>query len=119
MIKQITSIFEKREICRTVLEELPEWFGIPESREEYISQSETQDFFVVFQEEKVVGFLCLKQTGKDTVEIAVMGVLKPFQGHGIGKNATMVHPYTAVYNYCFISTVSLAVGGQYSKISPG
>ena len=26
--------------------------------------------------------------------------------------------YGSIY-YCFISTVSLAVGGQYSKISPG
>lgn len=111
MIKQITSIFEKREICRTVLEELPEWFGIPESREEYISQSETQDFFAAFQEEKIVGFLCLKQTGKDTVEIAVMGVLKPFQGHGIGKKLICAaKQYAAKKGFSFMQVKTVQEG---------
>ena len=35
--------------------------------------------------ENTVGILYLKQTGKDTVELAVMGVLKEYHRHGIGK----------------------------------
>ena len=32
-----------------------------------------------------MGFLTLKPTGKDTVELAVMGVLKEYQRKGLGK----------------------------------
>ena len=33
----------------------------------------------------LIGFLYLKQTGKDTVELAVMGVLKEYHRKGIGR----------------------------------
>ncbi|MDD6328358.1 MAG: GNAT family N-acetyltransferase [Lachnospiraceae bacterium] len=42
-------------------------------------------FFCAYINEKPVGFLYLKQTGKDTVELAVMGVLKECHRNGIGK----------------------------------
>lgn len=35
--------------------------------------------------EKEIEFIYLKETGKDTVEVAVMGVLKEYHRHGIGK----------------------------------
>ena len=36
VILKIDSDIEKRNIARTILESLPDWFGIPESTEEYI-----------------------------------------------------------------------------------
>ena len=65
---------DKKKITRAILEALPEWFGIVEAREEYILDSVGKDFFCAIEKDKVVGFLYLKQTGKDTVELAVMGV---------------------------------------------
>ena len=64
---------------------MPEWFGISEARENYILESENQLFFKATIDNKVVGFLCLKETGKDTVELAVIGVLKEYQHQGIGR----------------------------------
>ena len=63
---------EEKKITRAILEALPEWFGILEAREEYILDSVGKDFFCAMEKDKVVGFLYLKQTGKDTVELAVM-----------------------------------------------
>lgn len=37
LIKQIDSDAEKGNITRTILEALPDWFGIPQAREEYIA----------------------------------------------------------------------------------
>lgn len=68
-----------------MLEALPEWFGIPESREEYILDSAGKVFFCTMENGKTVGFLYIKQTGKDTVELAAMGVLKAYHRMGIGK----------------------------------
>ncbi len=36
-IRQITDDEEKKNITRQILEALPDWFGIPEAREEYIA----------------------------------------------------------------------------------
>ena len=35
-IREITTPDEKQRIARFILESLPDWFGIPEAREEYI-----------------------------------------------------------------------------------
>ena len=84
-IIQIANDEDKKSITRNILEELPEWFGIPEAREEYIRDSAGKVFFCAMENEKDLGFLYLKETGKDTVELAVMGVLKEYHRKGIGK----------------------------------
>ena len=85
-ILELSNDIEKKNITRYILEALPDWFGIPESREEYIEDSVGKIFFCAYKDEKPVGFLYLKQTGKDTVELAVMGVLKEYHRNGIGKS---------------------------------
>ena len=47
-IREITTPDEKRRITRFILESLPDWFGIPEAREEYIEKSVKQPFFAAF-----------------------------------------------------------------------
>ena len=64
----------KKEITRAILEALPEWFGIERAREEYIKSSAEKLFWAAFDGENPVGFLYLKETGKDTVELYVMGL---------------------------------------------
>jgi hypothetical protein len=88
MIVEITDPNEKQSIARNILESLTDWFGIEESREEYISSSGKWTFFAAKEEEKTIGFLCLKETGKATVELAVMGVQKDFHRSGIGRQRT-------------------------------
>lgn len=76
---------EKQQIARLILEALPEWFGIPEAREEYISSGADQTMIATFQSDSPIGFLCLKETGRDTMELHVMGVLKEYHRQGIGS----------------------------------
>ena len=86
MIRIVDDIEEKQRIARSILTALPEWFGIPESTENYIRESANEIMVASFEEEKANGFLCLKETGKDTVELAVMGVLKTHHRKGIGRD---------------------------------
>lgn len=44
-IVSVEEAAEKQRISRSILEALPEWFGIPEAREQYIKESATQPFF--------------------------------------------------------------------------
>mgnify|MGYP000481383168 FL=1 len=115
MIIQVENNKEKEMISRTILEALPDWFGIPEAREEYIVNSVNQQLFAAVKEEKTIGFLCLKQTGKDTVEVSVMGVLKEFHRPGIGRKLFMKAREKAIkdgFSFIQVKTVQM---GQYDN----
>lgn len=111
MVIQVEDAKEKEIISRQILEALPEWFGIPEAREEYIKDSVNQQFFAAMKEETPIGFLCLKETGKDTVELAVMGVLKEFHRHGIGRKLFMLAKEKAARDgFSFIQVKTVQMG---------
>ena len=84
MIEHITDADTKRAVARKVLEALHDWFEVDESREKYIAESAGQTFIAAEENNEYVGFLCLKETGRETVELAVMGVLREFHRSGIG-----------------------------------
>ena len=85
IINEIKLPSEKQKITRAILEALPEWFGIAESREEYIKICTDLVFFAAYENDQPIGFICLKETGKATVEVCVMGVLKEYHRKGVGK----------------------------------
>lgn len=85
MIEQVIDANKKREISKLILESLKEWFEKEESRNSYIEESVSQLFFAAMENEEYIGFLCLKETGEATVELAVMGVLREFHRKGTGR----------------------------------
>ena len=85
MIRRIEEPDVKRTIARKVLEALHDWFEVDESREKYIAKSADQIFLGAEEDGEYVGFLCLKETGKETVELAVMGVMKEYHRKGLGR----------------------------------
>ncbi len=84
-IKEVSDGSEKRRIARLILEALPGWFGIESAREEYVNDSSSLPFFAAYEGGRPIGFVCLKETGKDTAELCVMGVLKEFHRKGAGR----------------------------------
>jgi ribosomal protein S18 acetylase RimI-like enzyme len=105
----------KKQISRTILEALPDWFGVPESREQYIKESVSQPFFVAYDSEKPIGFLCLKETGKETVELCVMGVLKDYHRKGVGRKLfeqAREKAKQAGYSFMQVKTVQM---GRYEE----
>ena len=78
MVVNVKDPEEKKAIARTVLEGLKEWFEVDESREGYIHDCVDWIFLAAKDGDKPMGFLCLKETGNATVELAVMGVLKDY-----------------------------------------
>lgn len=111
MVKQILDSTEKKAISRAILEALPNWFGIPEARENYIAESADQTFFAAFDGEQPIGFLCLKETGRATVELEVMGVLKEHHRHGIGRTLfTEAKEQAAKDGYTFLQVKTVQMG---------
>ena len=110
-IRRVTDDGERQRAARWILEALPDWFGIPEAREEYISESRGKVFFCAYQQERPIGFLYLKETGKATVELAVMGVLKEYHRQGIGKELFRQAKAAALaLGYSFIQVKTVQMG---------
>lgn len=118
MVQIINDAEEKRRIARLILEALPEWFGIPEARETYIRESADEIMAASFENSALNGFLCLKETGKDTVELAVMGVLKEYHRKGIGTKLFAAAKQIAVkrgYTFLQVKTVQMGRYEEYDR----
>lgn len=117
-IKQLTDDLEKQKVVRLILEALPDWFGIPEAREEYITGSMNQIFFCAYEKDSPVGFLYLKETGNATVELCVMGVLMEFHRNGIGREL-FHHAKKAAcesgYSFIQVKTVQMGKYEEYDR----
>ena len=74
IIKEIVDIDEKEKISREILNDLPEWFGMPESTEEYITDSQDKPFIACFMDNEAIGFVVLNSTSVDCADIFVMGI---------------------------------------------
>ncbi|MGN0743417.1 MAG: GNAT family N-acetyltransferase [Candidatus Fimadaptatus sp.] len=115
---QIQDAQEKRRIARIILEALPDWFGIEQAREEYIASSAAQPFFAALDGDRPVGFLCLDETGRDTVEIHVMGVLMEYQRRGVGRSlftAARAAALDSGYSFMQVKTVQMGRYEEYDR----
>lgn len=98
---------EKRAVTRLVLEDLPEWFGIPEAREAYIAESAACPFL----DGTPAGFCYLQETGKDTAEVAAMGVRRAFHRQGIGRALLQrVKAAARAKGYSFLQVKTVQMG---------
>ena len=116
MIEQITDKATKQATARKILEALHDWFEVDESREQYIAECIDQIFIADKEDGKYVGFLCLKQTGRETVELAVMGVLKDYHRSGIGRKLFEEARRVAKekgYEFMQVKTVKMGVYEDY------
>jgi len=73
------------EICRRILSELPTWFGVPESVEDYVAKADEHPTVVVALQGEDVGILTLVLHTPYAAEVYVMGVLPEHHRHGIGR----------------------------------
>ena len=116
--KEITYGNKRMEITREILEALPEWFGIPEATEDYITKSANQICIAAYEGEQPAGFLCLEETGKDTMELYVLGVRKEFHRHGVGRELCLMAKQIATekgYSFIQVKTVQMGKYEEYDQ----
>ena len=118
MIERIENPERRAAIARGILEALKDWFEVDETRERYIADSRNWLFLADVEAGRATGFLCLKPTGKDTVEIAVMGVLKQHHRQGCGRRlveAAMALAREQGYAFMQVKTVKQGVYEDYDR----
>jgi len=116
MVERIENAALKRTIARKVLENLHDWFEVDESREQYIRECSDWMFFAAKEKGDYAGFLCLKETGRQTVELAVMGVLRAYHRNGLGR--ALFHEAQKAakkegYSFMQVKTVKMGVYEDY------
>jgi len=94
-IREIFAENEKSDICKTILNALPNWFGVPESILDYVAGVTDKPFYCVFDNDKAVGFMSIKVHNPFTAEIYVMGILEEYHRKGLGRQIIQ-----ACENYC-------------------
>lgn len=118
MVVEIIDSNEKQAIARKVLEALTEWFEVEESREGYIKDCADWIFLAAKEDDNIMGFLCLKETGDATVELAVMGVMKEYHRNGAGRELVEKAKEVARakgYEFMQVKTVKMGVYEDYDR----
>lgn len=111
MTEQIRDSAAKQQIAREVLESLREWFEVDASREQYIAESACQIMLAEKEAGAYAGFLCIKETGNATAEIAVMGVRKEYHRRGIGRRLVeRAKQIAAAAGYSFLQVKTVQSG---------
>lgn len=72
------------QLCRKITADLPEYFGIPEANEHYAEGVNKRINFAAQVNNDLVGLLSLEFTYPNNVNIYWMGVMRAYQGSGIG-----------------------------------
>ena len=87
-IKQI-SPDDAENLCRSIIKDLPEYFGLPECNEVYAKGVREHTNFAVQHQGVFVGLLSLAFPYPQTGQIYWMGILRQHQGKGLGRS--LVH----------------------------
>jgi GNAT superfamily N-acetyltransferase len=72
-------------LAEDILRALPEWFGLEQALIEYARVADELPTFVAARGKEAVGFLTLRPTSADAVEVHVMAVLPGEHRRGVGR----------------------------------
>lgn len=99
----------KEGICKSVLDDLPEWFGIPSAVTAYVGNVADKPFLTVYDGREPVGFYALSEENSYTLDMYVLGVKKAYHGKGIGTRLQeMVNRYARANGYHNLVVLTLA-----------
>lgn len=116
MVLKIEDEEMKENICMEILEALPEWFEIPESRVSYAKSCREIPFWADIEKDVTRGFIAMKETSKYTVEVCVMGVKKEYHRLGIGRelfDAFYLYAKKNKYEFIQVKTVRKGIYPDY------
>ena len=100
-------------ICRTILDLLPSWFGIPEANEDYIETANTHPSVIASVDGDDVGITTVKQHSPYAAEVYLMAVKPAHHRHGVGT-AMLRHLEAglAVAGVEFLQVKTLSAAGR-------
>ncbi|HEY1426631.1 MAG TPA: GNAT family N-acetyltransferase [Caulobacteraceae bacterium] len=71
--------------CASILAELPEWFGIPQSNAEYAEAAEREQAWVADDGGEPLGLMVLMDTGFSALDVHLLAVRPRVHRRGVGR----------------------------------
>ena len=71
--------------CASILAELPDWFGIPESNAEYAEAAEREQAWVAEEAGAALGLMILVDTEFSAIDVHLLAVRSSVHRRGVGK----------------------------------
>lgn len=71
--------------CASILAELPEWFGIPESNAGYAEAAEREKAWVAEDSGETLGLMVLVDTGFSAIDVHLLAVRPQAHRRGVGQ----------------------------------
>ena len=117
VIEEVKNENQKKAVVAEVLNDLPEWFGIPESTQAYIEGATTLQVWAAYQESDLTGFVSLSYSSEDCAEIDCLGVKKSYQGRKIGSQllANLESEARKKVDYLQVKTVAEGSNKDYDR----
>lgn len=117
VIKEVKGEDQKIAVVAEILRDLPEWFGIPESTQDYIEGAKDLRVWVACHDGNLAGFISLTYSSEDCAEIDCLGVKKNFQGQGIGSQLlfTLESETAKTVDYLQVKTVAEGSNKNYDR----
>lgn len=84
IIESISGDQAKR-LCRRIIDDLPEYFGLPECNDHYVSGVQNRANFAIKINNEYIGLLSLDFPYPQNSNIYWMGVLRRYHSHGYGQ----------------------------------
>ena len=83
--QEVTTDSEKVSITRDVLADLPKWFGIPSTVDEYAEEVKKHVFIKANVDNAPIGFVSVKSNNSYTSEIYLVGIKSKYHRNKIGE----------------------------------
>jgi GNAT superfamily N-acetyltransferase len=83
----VIEVYERRsDLCREILDDLPEWFGIPDANASFIKAAAELPMLAGYRAGQLAGIASLKPHTDFAAELYVMGVKRIFHRQGLGRS---------------------------------
>lgn len=111
MVIEIAKKDEKERVCRQILKSLPDYFGNPESIEEYARGCRELPVWADMDSGTARGFIAFRPTSPCAGEIYVMGVIKEHHRRGLGRKLfAALYGYTKAAGFRFLTVKTVQMG---------
>ena len=103
-------------ICRDILDDLPEWFGLLEAKETYIDTASRLPMLTFMRDHQPIGFVSIKQHTMHAAELYVLGVKRQLHRRGIGRaliKASIDYARARGFDYLTVKTLAAIHSDSY------
>ena len=73
------------DVCRSILDELPSWFGIAEANDDYVAHADRCDGVIALVDDRPIGITTVLHHSEHSAEIYLMAVRPTHHRAGVGS----------------------------------